>query len=278
MRRLKDLFHYLFIPSERNNLRARLLHHDILTIYLVFAFFLVFFVKTFATPSNVLGIATDISVQKLYEFTNRERQKHNLSPLSYNEKLSEAALKKAKDMFSKNYWAHYSPQGSAPWDFIVSSGYQYEYAGENLAKNFLFSQNVVDAWIASKSHRENLLQENFTDVGFAVANGVLNGEETTLVVQFFGSPLKQNLLGMPKKPEVASVKKENTNQLVQPAALSLNVTYVLLAFLFVIFALDLAVASRLRLVRFHGKNLAHLIFLGTVFFGLYVFLSKGAIL
>jgi len=72
-------------------------------------------------------------------------------------------------------------------DFIKSSGYTYALAGENLAKNFTDSGGVVNAWMASPTHRDNILKSGYRDVGFAIVNGVLNGEETTLVVQMFGS-------------------------------------------------------------------------------------------
>ena len=85
---------------------------------------------------NVLGFATDISTDKLFQLTNELRQKNNLPSLSLNSSLSLAAQKKAENMFQENYWSHYSPTGKTPWDFILGANYKYEYAGENLAKTF----------------------------------------------------------------------------------------------------------------------------------------------
>ena len=134
---IKERLHYFFIPSEKNNFRAKTIQHDFLTYYLAVAFLFVFIIRGFGgTVSHVLGIATDITVDKLLEYTNEERQKNNLPVLSYNQKLSDAAAKKAADMLAKNYWAHFAPDGGTPWDFILNSGYSYELAGENLAKNF----------------------------------------------------------------------------------------------------------------------------------------------
>src|SRR4030065_255642 len=133
---------------------------------------MVFLVKgPFGQFKNILGYATDINMPALYQLVNEQRQNNNLPPLTYNEKLAQAAYGKAQDMFTKNYWAHYAPDGATPWNFILASGYQYEYAGENLAKNFLFSQNVLDAWMASPSHRENILRKDYNEVGFAIVNG-----------------------------------------------------------------------------------------------------------
>ncbi len=296
MNRVKKLFHYIFIPSENNNLRAKALHQDFLTVYLLLALIFVFFVKGVATrvSPNVLGFATDITTQKLYQLVNLQREENNLTDLHYNQELSTAAYNKAQDMFTKNYWAHYSPDGDTPWNFILASGYKYQYAGENLAKNFLFSQDVVNAWMQSPSHRENILRKEFHDVGFAVVNGVLNGEQTTLVIQMFGSPLSNTVVtkALPTNNQPASVKTlgKNAGAIVaqqQEASakpifnlfnLSLNATYLFIAFLTVVLLIDFYFAAKMGVVNFNGKNVAHLIFLLAIFIGLFFFLSKGAIL
>jgi hypothetical protein len=92
-------------------------------------------------------------------------------------------------MFSKNYWAHVAPDGTTPWDFIKKNGYNYSSAGENLARDFNDSQSVVSAWMASKSHRENIVNLHYREIGIGVVNGILDGKETTLVVQMFGTPV-----------------------------------------------------------------------------------------
>ncbi len=134
MKKITDFLHHLLIPKEENNYRAKALHTDFLTYYLVIALFLTFTFKQLGL-SNVLGFATDITVDKLYQLTNQQREKNSLPDLTYNDKLSAAAAKKAADMFAKNYWAHYGPDGETPWDFIMGSGYSYEFAGENLASD-----------------------------------------------------------------------------------------------------------------------------------------------
>src|SRR3990167_6149993 len=166
-----NFFHHLLIPSEKNNYRARLLHLHSLTIYIIFFFGIIMIYKSTSagfSTGKVLGIATHITTQELIQEVNGERIKKGLYPLTHNPKLEKAAYDKAKNMFQYNYWAHYGPDGSTPWDFIRAEGYEYEYAGENLAKDFMFSQNVVDAWMASPTHRENILRDRYTEVGFAV--------------------------------------------------------------------------------------------------------------
>lgn len=295
MKKVRDFLHNLFIPSERNNFRAKALHYDFLTYYLIIAVSLAFLFKN-TTPylTKILGFATDITTEKLYQLTNKEREKNNLLPLVYSEKLAQAANRKANDMFEKNYWAHYAPDGKTPWDFILSTGYQYEYAGENLAKNFLFSQAVVETWMNSRTHRENILRGEYIEVGFAIVNGVLNGEETTLVVQMFGKPTTKTLGQVDKQivtTSTPSTKKVSTKigpsailakQASQPNinlfSFSIDFVYVFIFFLLLVLTIDFYVASKMNIVRINGKNLGHFIFLIFIFFGLMLFFTKGTIL
>lgn len=254
--------------------------------------------------NNVLGFATDISVDKLYQLTNQEREKNSLPDLTYNDKLSTAAYNKAQDMFAKNYWAHFGPDGRTPWDFILNSGYRYEYAGENLAKNFLFSDGVVSAWMNSQSHRENILKPNYTEVGFAIVNGTLNGEQTTLVVQMFGKPNSSPLAQQPtqRQPEIVinkEVQAEEVPLAVKPTevidqkqlvlakntqkssltypAFTFNINVIFFSFLLLALFLDFYFAAKFRVIRVSGKNLAHFIFIFFIFAGLLI-ITKGAII
>jgi len=137
---------------------------------------------------GVLGFASSITPEKIIELTNQKRMENGLLPLKVNNKLSQAARKKAADMFALNYWAHISPRGITPWQFIKESGYFYLYAGENLARDFATSEGVVNAWMASPTHKANILNNKYQEIGVAVVNGVLQDEQTTLVVQMFATP------------------------------------------------------------------------------------------
>lgn len=184
---LFNLLHYFF-PSENNNFRAKILHSSALLFYftVVVTLQVGFNILSFVKP-GVLGYATDISIEKLLELTNQKRIENGLNPLTLDPQLCQAANAKANDMFTNNYWSHNSPSGVSPWDFILGAGYHYVYAGENLAKDFANSEGVVSAWMASPTHRDNIINPKYRDIGFAVVNGKLNGMETTLVVQMFGS-------------------------------------------------------------------------------------------
>lgn len=307
MKKLTQYLQHFFTPQETNNFKAKSLHTDFLTYYLVLSLLLTFTFKFFnSSLHNVLGFATDISVDKLFQLSNQERTNNGLSALTYNAELSAAAQKKAEDMFAKNYWAHFGPNGETPWNFILNAGYKYEYAGENLAKNFMFSNGVVEAWMNSPSHRENILRPEYTDVGYAIVNGVLNGEETTLVVQMFGKPLspiaqvKNNLTQLttnntvptlapttlpspmpttaaPIFPASAVLAHETSKPVVNLSTFSLHINLVFLTFIIIALGFDLYFSTRLNLLKLSGKHIAHLIFIGFVIAGIYI-LTKGSIL
>jgi len=269
MEKIKTFIHRLFVPHEENNFRAKSLHTDFLTVYLVIAFLMMI---AFKQDNNVLGFATDISVDKLYQLTNEQRQNNGLSPLSLNSALTLAAQRKAENMFSENYWSHYSLDGKTPWDFILGAGYQYEYAGENLAKNFLFSNGVVDAWMNSTTHRDNLLKKEYTEVGYAIVNGVLNGEQTTLVVQEFGKPIASSF--PPPSVQVSVPQQILAQKTVQPKINVFNFTFslniVFMVFLLLALALDFYYASKFNVIRVGGKNTAHFLFIVFILIGLFM--------
>ena len=300
-----NLFLHLFVPQHTNNHRAKVLHVDALLVYvLLFALFNLGIRVAHKAAPDVLGYATDINVQQLLAGTNAKRAEAGLSPVTLNSTLSVAAANKAADMFAKNYWAHNSPTGTTPWDFITGAGYHYTVAGENLAKNFSNSGGVVDAWMSSPSHRANLLKAGYREVGFAVVNGTLNGEETTLVVQMFGAstpgevavavptppvkpvivPQEAAVINVPvptaapvTQPSVSGFESVNTQPLFNIPTVSHDVVFAFIGILMGVLLVDAWVASRRRVVRIAGHNIAHIMFL-TALFILISGVSRGRLL
>lgn len=129
----------------------------------------------------------DINKESIVNFTNQKRVESGLTPLKINYSLESSAITKANDMLANNYWAHNSPQGKTPWTFIRGAGYKYIFAGENLAEGYSSTEAVIAAWMASPSHRANILNRNYKEVGVAIISGNLKGKSTTLVVEHFGS-------------------------------------------------------------------------------------------
>ena len=142
----------------------------------------------FFTPfSSSLVFASGITETNIFNLTNNERANNNVATLSWNYKLASAARAKAQDMIDKDYFSHNTPDGKTPWTFIVAEGYNYIYAGENLAMNFTSAEDLMAAWMASGGHRANILSGNFKELGVGVVTGEYQGYTTTMVVQMFGT-------------------------------------------------------------------------------------------
>lgn len=131
-----------------------------------------------------------LSSENLIGVVNQDRTRYGLSPLAPNEKLNKAAKAKADDILKNGYFSHYSPQGTAPWDFIRGQGFIYSFAGENLAINYTNSYELQKDFLASPSHRDNLLSPDFSDIGIAVVPGIYNGQKAVITVQMFASPAR----------------------------------------------------------------------------------------
>lgn len=181
------------IPTEENDFHPRFFHAEILAIFLVLAILIQVFVyggigsriiASFPSLANLAAVLPAILAAE----TNEYRVENQVIPLRQNDLLFQAATAKANDMVARSYFSHIDPDGQKPWKWITQSGYQYTYAGENLAIDFIDSKDVADAWIKSLTHRANLVNKNFTEFGIGVANGVFEDKPTTFVVQFFATP------------------------------------------------------------------------------------------
>ena len=283
---MKDFFLHLFIPKESNNHRAKILHHTNLFLSILFLLLASFFIQTIKTKfPSVLGIQVNISSEELLLLTNKERLNVGVGTLTFNERLSEAASKKADDMFEYNYWAHNSPAGKTPWVFIKNSEYKYVYAGENLARGFATPEDVIKAWMASPSHRANMLSQNYSDVGFAVKIGKLNGEETVLIVEYLGNlnmPIAQSKVGevatavAPNVPR-ADVEAIRRQPLINIQSLSSNI-YIFMVFVLIFaFLVDMIIIENKKVMRFVGHNVDHILYLVLVLVLVGIF-GKGVII
>lgn len=175
-----------------------------------------------AKAPAILGAAT-FGADQIISLTNAKRAENGLPALAFNSQLAQAAAGKASNMFAENYWAHFAPSGKTPWNFITGAGYKYVYAGENLARDFSDAPSVVNAWMNSPSHRSNLLDKNFKEIGVAVADGTLTGVSGILVVQMFGTPVSGVAAASttaPPAPAVIVTPKPTANASVAPKAVA----------------------------------------------------------
>jgi hypothetical protein len=154
--------------------------------------------------------AAPVSSTLIIDLTNRERSALSLPALKHNPTLSQAAALKAKDMATRGYFSHNTPEGKTPWQFMTEAGYAYQSAGENLAVDFYDSEAAVRAWMNSPGHRANIVNNTYVEIGVAFERGVYQGRDTIFVVQMFGIP----------KVNTTTV---NTNTPLSPDALTTNV-------------------------------------------------------
>lgn len=194
LHRVRRSVKHAVVPHKANGFRPHAIRWKGIAAALV-AVAALQFIPQPAAEVQVLGQHTDVTSQYLLDDTNAERLAADVAPLEINDRLSAAATKKARDMFDKQYWAHVSPQGTAPWYWFGDVQYRYTYAGENLAKGFRTSGALISAWMNSPEHRDNMLNPNYKDVGFAVIEGELKGEKTKLVVAMYGAPAGASLAG-----------------------------------------------------------------------------------
>ena len=281
----------LFIPQSGNNYRASLLQPGFLGLFIAIYLLNQSILKSITIiKPGILGYSSEITVEKVLQQTNQQRQKDNLPPLLFNSALSESARLKAEDMFANDYWAHNSPEGSSPWDFIKSTDYQYSVAGENLAKDFYDTPSMVKAWMHSPTHRDNIVHLKYKETGIAVVNGVLGGIKTTLVVQHFGTPLvattgqptaeeKQlNSLPLASSQVLAQSQPSTVDSAppISPVAISKTLSAIMFTIIIIALIVDGVVTLKNKTKRLAGSATGHIGFL-LVILMLMLFTRQGSI-
>lgn len=178
----------LFIPHAGNGFRPNFLERFSMLLMLV----LVVLTFAIANLQALLWIGSEWMVSTILPavivtLTNEERSDGSLQELVRSETLDRAAQLKAEDMAKNGYFSHDSPEGVTPWHWFDVAGYDYLHAGENLAVHFTDSSKVVDGWMKSPTHRANILNGEYQEIGVGTANGVYKGSPTVFVVQLFGT-------------------------------------------------------------------------------------------
>lgn len=188
---MKQWLKTLFIPHSENNQHPHFWKDKSIAILLA----IILIVELATISQSFLLFKKDsflaaVLPAVLVAFTNQERVANAATPLQENELLTKAAELKAKDMASRGYFSHNTPEGLLPWHWLTNVGYRYSYAGENLAVNFTDSKDVIDAWMRSPTHRDNIVKSAYTEIGIAMAEGIYQDKPAIFVVQFFGKPVK----------------------------------------------------------------------------------------
>jgi len=301
MKFINTLKHF-FLPHETNNQKAKILHSD--SIFVVAIFLVAFQIilgLTGKTFPRVLGYAANIPPDTIISLTNQKRVEAGVPALINSAQLSQAAQLKGQHMIALDYWAHVAPDGTQPWKFFSDFGYRYRYAGENLARDFSSASATVDAWMNSPTHRDNILNPKYKEIGIGVTEGDLAGVDTTIVVQFLGATYvdqtpqkvavapKVETTSLPKEMVVPDVKqdvepsitptvvplrtvlpevqakitspKPNQQVLISPFTTTRTVSLAVVGLLLAVFVIDAFFVEKRKISRIAGRTFAHVIFL-----------------
>jgi uncharacterized protein YkwD len=154
--------------------------------------------------------ASEINAKNIVKLVNEARLEQGLKALRVNEKLMAVAQAKANDMAEQHYFAHTSPKGIDPWYWFGKIDYDYKYAGENLAINFTTAEAQQAAWMKSPTHKKNILNVNYQEIGVAVVAGEVNGKLGIIAVQEFGTLAHPEDKG--KGKEVAPIEDKDFSE------------------------------------------------------------------
>lgn len=199
---LKDYF----IPHEGNDYKPHSLQKAAMTGMVL----MVLLSFTLANVQSFLWVASDWMVSTvlpavIIDLTNEARADDLLGQLRHSSTLDAAAKLKAEHMAERGYFAHFSPEGVSPWFWFAEAHYNFVHAGENLAIHFVDSDDVVQAWMDSPTHRANIMNGNYTEIGVGTAEGEFEGFKTVYVVQLFGTPAATPAVAGTQVVQVAEV-------------------------------------------------------------------------
>ena len=203
-------FKKYFVPHDNNDFKPHLFREAGATAL----FSVIFLLFLLSVSGKLILIRTDLTAlvlpKVLVDYANEDRATQNFGHLAISPVLEKAAQLKANDMAIKGYFAHKSPDGHSPWYWFGQVGYDFSYAGENLAVNFTDSVDVNTAWMNSPGHKANIMNGNFTEIGIATAEGFYQGRRTVFVVQLFGRPSEEEPITVTKKSTTSTLTKTGT--------------------------------------------------------------------
>ena len=197
MKKAWRIFKKWFIPHDENDHKPHILRPRTIALVCVLSIAAeLLFLSGLSVPvSSRAPFLGDIVVGALTDGTNVARVANNLPSLQVSPLLQRAAQEKVNDMVANSYFAHTSPQGVTPWYWFANVGYDFTYAGENLAVDFSDSQDVTTARPNSPEHRANIMDTHFTQFGIAIATGTYEGQPVIFVAEEFGAPSPLMVVG-----------------------------------------------------------------------------------
>ncbi len=125
---------------------------------------------------------------ELLTLTNQARQNAGIEALHFSYELGQSAQTYAEDLATQNFFSHTGKDGSTLGSRLTASGYDFAAAGENLAAGQQTASGVFQGWMNSPGHRANILQSEFTEVGFGLFDATGSSDYGRYWVQNFGKP------------------------------------------------------------------------------------------
>jgi uncharacterized protein YkwD len=132
---------------------------------------------------------------------DQERAKRGLAPLVRRDQLELASQRHSEDMVARRFFEHDTPEGTDPQARMQAAGYPANnaYTGENIAwaaGERASPGEIVDLWMHSPPHRENILRPGFTEIGIGLVRGApeqqrSDGVPWTYTTDFGGPPVRQ---------------------------------------------------------------------------------------
>lgn len=125
---------------------------------------------------------------ELVTLIDGERRRAGRQPLAVDSRLDAAAQRHADDMLARSYFAHRDPDGKTVRERAREAGFDWSAIGENIAEGQQSIKEVIESWMRSAGHRENILDRRYTrtGVGLALGRDLKTGEYRVLWVQTFG--------------------------------------------------------------------------------------------
>ncbi|MEU8586018.1 CAP domain-containing protein [Streptomyces sp. NPDC048664] len=132
-----------------------------------------------ATPSALAGApasstptptaTASSTAARILELVNAERAKVGCSALTLNSTLDKVAQAHSADMAEHQNMSHTGSDGSDPGERITAGGYAWSSYGENVAYGYSTPEQVMEGWMSSPGHKENILNCDFKELGVGLA-------------------------------------------------------------------------------------------------------------
>lgn len=103
-----------------------------------------------------------------FDMVNEERVRRGGDALLWSDEAAQAAYLHAVDMQQRSYFDHFDPEGHSPGYRMTQQGVSWTYNGENIAYGYDSAGDVMDGWMDSEGHRDNILHPIFTHIGIGV--------------------------------------------------------------------------------------------------------------